>query len=115
MVGTIIMMMACMVWPGEFFSALAWTILSAGWLTVLYVPAESGLIKLLFENKWIVKIGKASLELFLIHQLAIRYAVIIFCRLGISDGFFVYAFALACSWIFYRLVQLVKVRFSLGA
>ncbi len=82
----------------EFFSVVLWSIPS--FLIIIgtvsnTIPASSFL-----ENKTIVWLGNISFELFLIHQLAIRYSYIVLRKIGYSPNVITYFMVFVLSVLF---------------
>lgn len=76
----------------EIYLAVCWT-LPAGLLLFLAAPVEMNeensrhlIIKKILENKTMIFIGNISFELFLTHQLCIRYMSILFRRIGLGGS-----------------------------
>lgn len=72
----------------------------------------SKIIDTVFSNKVILYIGKLSFELFLIHQLVIRYVSVIFNKLLNYNGLFIYVSALLISILCAEMWRLIikKIR-----
>lgn len=84
----------------EFFSSSVWCVPTFILIYLLVVSeGRSSLINFIFGNKMAVLIGNISFELFLIHQLVIKYLDKIYSRLGISGTFLNYVVALILSII----------------
>ena len=62
----------------EWFSVCIWVIPSIIIVLILGAESRNRFIGCIFENKFIVKVGNYSFEIFLIHQLVIRYVNYIF-------------------------------------
>lgn len=61
--------------------------------SVVLGDENSMVIKKIFQNKYIFFIGNISFEIFLVHQLIIRYLENISWKIGAKGSFYVYCMA----------------------
>ena len=92
----------------EYFSVAAWFIPSILIIAATALGDEaSKIISVVFSNRIIQHIGNISFEIFLIHQLVIRYLTIIFDKAFDYHGVFIYVIALVISIICAQIWRLL--------
>lgn len=97
----------------ELFSAAAWTAPAMGLLLCMVLECPGNRVKkILFENRGIVFLGNISFELFLIHQLCIRYVLKISSMLGMEENRYMYTAALGAAVAISAVCHNGKIRFS---
>lgn len=70
-------------YDNEYFSVALWYIPSA--LMIYLLATKERRLTILFENRFLVFIGNISFELFLVHQLVIRYYSVLYKKFLGSD------------------------------
>ena len=78
----------------EIFSTLTWTVVSA---TIIFSAYQLDGLPCVWHNKMLIYIGNISFEIFLIHQLIIRYSSSVISHLGFDIKDWMYIAMLACS------------------
>ncbi len=97
----------------ELFSAAAWTAPAMGLLLCMVLECPGNRVKkILFEDRGIVFLGNISFELFLIHQLCIRYVLKISSMLEMEDKRDIYIAALGAAVTMSAVYHNGKIRFS---
>lgn len=96
------------------FLTAVWTVPAVA-AVFIAVQLDNRIISLLLKNKVMVFIGNISFELFLIHQLSIRYCMALFTHFGINMPWLycliAVVLAVIASAIYQKLEALVKGRF----
>lgn len=92
----------------EYFSVVVWFIPAIMMISAVALgDGVSKIIDTVFSNKVIMNIGNISFELFLIHQLVIRYVAAIFNKLLNYNGLFIYVLALFISILCAEIWRLI--------
>ena len=106
----------CSCFSNSIFFVVVWIIPSVVLLAILKTGNHCKIVKILFENRIIVFVGNISFELFLIHQLVIRYLVAIWHRIGLKGIYIKYTVAILISVIlavaWKRIWKKIQLRFS---
>lgn len=92
--------------PNEIFSVAAWTIPCALLVPCLY--ASENARGNLFKNPVLVTIGNISMELFLVHQLLIRYASGLVRKLGMEMNASRYVIVIIAALVLATVIHSVK-------
>ena len=92
---------------GNAFLAVVWLLPTYAIIIGLFGTEQEPISRAIFQNKYVLFLGAISLELFLVHQLVIRYVIAFARRIDVMSSF-VYLIAFIITILTAKLLYNIK-------